>query len=82
MALIDSLRSRPIAENVEIANKEHYEVDTMVFEHTLGKRMKYSACYYPTLSTTLDEAEVFMLEKYVERAQLSDGQSILDIGCG
>lgn len=82
MALINSLRSRPIAENVEIANKEHYEVDTMVFEHTLGKRMKYSACYYPTLSTTLDEAEVFMLEKYVERAQLSDGQSILDLGCG
>ncbi|KAH8155543.1 uncharacterized protein LAJ45_00553 [Morchella importuna] len=82
MALIDSLRSRTIAENVEIANKEHYEVDTMVFEHTLGKRMKYSACYYPTLSTTLDEAEIFMLEKYVERAQLSNGQSILDLGCG
>lgn len=82
MALIESLRSRPIAENVEIANKEHYEVDTVVFEHTLGERMKYSSCFYPTASTSLDQAEIFMLEKYVERARLVDGQSILDLGCG
>lgn len=41
MALIESLRSRAIAENVEVANKEHYEVDTVVFEHTLGERMKF-----------------------------------------
>lgn len=82
MALIDSLRTRPIAENVEVANKEHYEVDTVVFELTLGKRMKYSSCFYPTPSTTLDQAEEFMLEKYVERAELVNGQSILDLGCG
>lgn len=82
MALIESLRSRAIAENVEIANKEHYEVDTVAFEHTLGERMKYSSCFYPTASTTLDQAEKFMLEKYVERAELVDGQSILDLGCG
>lgn len=54
----------------------------MVFEHTLGKRMKYSSCFYPTASTTLDQAEEFMLEKYVERAELVNGQSILDLGCG
>jgi len=30
----------------------------------------------------LDEAEQAMLELYVERAQLRDGQEVLDLGCG
>lgn len=32
--------------------------------------------------TTLAEAEVAMLESYIEKAELDDGMSILDLGCG
>ena len=43
--------------------------------------MKYSCCLYPTGSETLGQAEVAMLEVYVEKAELRDGLSILDLGC-
>lgn len=48
----------------------------------LGKRLKYSACYFPTKTTTLDEAEELALQLYCERAQLKNGQQILELGCG
>ena len=34
------------------------------------KRLKYSACYFPTKTTTLDQAEELALQLYCERAQL------------
>ncbi len=43
--------------------------------------MKYSSCLYPTASETLAQAEMAMLELYVERAELHDGMRILDLGC-
>lgn len=30
----------------------------------------------------MDDAELAMLDLYCERAQLMDGQSVLDVGCG
>jgi cation-transporting ATPase 13A3/4/5 len=42
--------------------------------------MKYSSCLYPKGGETLAQAEIAMLETYVEKAQLKDGMSILDLG--
>ncbi|ORZ38269.1 S-adenosyl-L-methionine-dependent methyltransferase [Catenaria anguillulae PL171] len=64
------------------ANEQHYEVDTEFFRQCLGKNMKYSCCLYPRGDESLDEAEDAMLELYTERAELVDGLSILDMGCG
>jgi cyclopropane-fatty-acyl-phospholipid synthase len=44
--------------------------------------LKYSCCYYPTGHETLEQAEIAMLESYVEKAQVEDGMEILDLGCG
>ena len=44
--------------------------------------MKYSSCYYEAGAANLDEAETAMLEIYIQRAQLQDGMSILELGCG
>lgn len=41
-----------------------------------------SSALFPKKSSTLNEAEDAMLELYAERAQLIDGQSVLDVGCG
>ncbi|SLM37004.1 cyclopropane-fatty-acyl-phospholipid synthase [Lasallia pustulata] len=82
MKYVELLRTRPIAINTAEANQQHYEVGTSVLQGMLGRRMKYSCCLYPTEKETLDQAEVAMLEQYVERAELHDGQSILDLGCG
>jgi len=76
------LRSRPIAEDTAAANQEHYEVPTPFFQYCLGRRLKYSGCYFPAGSETLDQAEEAMLGLYVERARIADGQEILELGCG
>ncbi len=79
-AYVATLRSRPIAVETAAANEQHYEVGTGVLRETLGPRMKYSSCLYPTGRETLVQAEEAMLAAYVERAQLKDGMSILDLG--
>jgi cyclopropane-fatty-acyl-phospholipid synthase len=80
--LLDDLRQSPIAIETAAANEQHYEVPTRFFELCLGKRLKYSSCFYTTGSEDLDEAEEAMLALYGERAGLADGQDILELGCG
>ncbi len=81
-ARIAGLASSAVALHVDAANRQHYEVPADFFHHCLGKRLKYSSCYYATGHETLDEAEEAMLALYGERAQLADGQRILELGCG
>lgn len=56
------------------------QVGTAILQACLGPRMKYSCCLYPKGTETLGQAEIEMLKLYVERAQLKDGMSILDLG--
>lgn len=79
---IEALRQSPIAIETEAANTQHYEVPARFFELTLGRHLKYSSCFYPTGRESLDEAEAAMLALYGERAELADGQHILELGCG
>lgn len=79
---IDMLRRSQVAIHVEDANAQHYELPPEFFRLCLGPQLKYSCCYYPRGNETLDEAEVAMLELYGERAELRDGQHILELGCG
>ena len=81
-AFREQLDASPIAVETAAANAQHYEVPPRFFELALGPRLKYSSCLFPRVSTSLEEAEVAMLELYAERARLEDGQSVLDLGCG
>ena len=80
--LLDELRGSPIAIETAAANEQHYELPTRFFELCLGRRLKYSSWYYASGEESLDEAEEAMLQLYGERAQLADGQDILELGCG
>lgn len=80
MQYVKSLRARPIAIETATANEQHYEVGTGVLKACLGPRMKYSCCLYPTHHETLAQAEIVMLETYVEKAELKDGMRVLDLG--
>ncbi|KAI9797528.1 MAG: hypothetical protein M1833_005439 [Piccolia ochrophora] len=82
MDYVRTLRARSIAVETDTANKQHYEVGTGVLAACLGPRMKYSACLYSKGSETLAQAEMAMLQSYVQKAELADGQRILDLGCG
>lgn len=79
---IDELRSSPVAIHTDAANAQHYELPPAFFNLCLGKRLKYSCAYYPTGRETLDEAEEAMLRLYDARAELAEGQEILELGCG
>lgn len=81
-AYVADLKTRPIAEDTRAANEQHYEVPTAFYQRCLGRRLKYSGCLYPTGRETLNEAEEHMLALYVERARLTDGQHVLELGCG
>ena len=81
-ALLSELRRAPVAIHTDAANTQHYELPPKFFELCLGRRLKYSSAYYPTGSESLDQAEDAMLALYGERAQLTDGQDILELGCG
>lgn len=79
---LQDLRVAPLAIETAAANRQHYEVPTDFFRLCLGARLKYSSCYYPTGSETLDQAEQAMLALCAQRAGLADGQRVLELGCG
>ena len=79
---VAELKSMPIALEQEAANEQHYEVPDTFFQLCLGPYMKYSSGYWPHKNTTLAESEVHMLEMYCDRAQLFDGMTLCDVGCG
>jgi cyclopropane-fatty-acyl-phospholipid synthase len=76
------MAARAIAECTGEANAQHYEVSAAFFAHVLGPNRKYSSCFYKEPASTLREAEEEALRQTVEHADLADGQSILELGCG
>ncbi len=81
-ALIAKFKTSPIAIHTDAANEQHYEVPAAFFLTVLGKRLKYSSCYWPQGIGLLDDAEEAMLQLTCERAGVEDGMAVLDLGCG
>lgn len=81
-AFVRQLRRSPIALETRAANRQHYELPPAFFEKVLGRRMKYSACYWPPGTRDLDAAEEAMLALTCRRAGIQDGMQILELGCG
>lgn len=88
--MVRQLKTMPVAISTDSANEQHYMVPTEFFKLCLGKRLKYSCAYFDedivcdlkNIEQNLDRAEEAMLAKTVQRAQLKDGQEILELGCG
>ena len=80
--LLQEMRQGPIAVDTQLPNIQHYEVPAAFFQIVLGKRLKYSGCYWPSGVTSLDEAEEAMLALTAQRAEITDGMDLLDLGCG
>jgi cyclopropane-fatty-acyl-phospholipid synthase len=80
--LVEAMDRAPIAVVPRAANEQHYEVPAEFFEAILGPRLKYSCAWWPEQGGTLAEAEAAMLDLTAGRAQLSDGQRVLELGCG
>ncbi|WP_316840491.1 cyclopropane-fatty-acyl-phospholipid synthase family protein [Pedobacter gandavensis] len=80
--LIAKLKTEPIAIHTATANQQHYEVPSAFYQYCLGKHLKYSSGYWGPGTTSIDIAEQDMLELTCKRADLKNGQYILELGCG
>jgi len=79
---IAMMEASEIAPVPELANDQHYEVPAAFFKEVLGHRLKYSCGYWVDDAESLDDAESAALSLAAERAELLDGQAVLDLGCG
>ncbi len=82
MAFVEELKRAPVAVKTEAANEQHYEVPAEFYRKVLGPRMKYSSGFWPSSDTTFAASEEAMLDLSCRRAELADGQDILELGCG
>lgn len=82
LAFVDEMKRSPIALRTDSANAQHYEVPAAFFQSVLGPRLKYSSAFFPEGCDSLASAEEAMLQLTCERAQIADGQNILELGCG
>ena len=81
-ALLEKFDQSPIAIVPHLPNIQHYEVPPAFFQLVLGKRLKYSCCWWENPDTNLDQAEEAMLDLTCRRAGMENGLKVLDLGCG
>ena len=79
---IQTASAGPIAPLAEKANEPHYEIPAAFYDLVLGTWKKYSCCLYDEGATELDDAETDALRVTCQRAELCDGQDVLELGCG
>ncbi len=75
------MAQHPVAVRPDAANAQHYEVPAAFFGLVLGQRRKYSCCLYQD-GDSLEQAEDRALLETAAHADLTDGQDVLELGCG
>lgn len=82
LELVEELKNSPIAIETKAANEQHYEVPTQFYQYCLGKHLKYSSGFWKEGVNDIDTSERDMLDITCERAELQNGQEVLELGCG
>ncbi len=60
----------------------HYDVSNRFYELVLGPSMTYTCAVFPTLESTLEEAQFEKYDLVARKLNLQPGQRLLDVGCG
>ncbi len=81
ISFLETMRQSPIAIRPEAANRQHYEVPAEFYQLVLGEHLKYSSAFFHN-GEDLSTAENNMLRLTCERADLKNGQRVLELGCG
>ena len=64
------------------AVRHHYDVGNHFFALFLDRSMTYSCAYWAGGATTLEEAQEAKLELVCRKLRLTEGERVLDVGCG
>lgn len=60
----------------------HYDIGNDFYSLWLDKTMSYSCAYFTKETDTLESAQIAKVDHILAKLQLSEGMSLLDIGCG
>lgn len=64
------------------AVRHHYDVSNHFYRLVLGESMVYSCAYFASPDDTLEEAQERKLELICCKLRVTEGERLLDIGCG
>ncbi|MGW7007055.1 class I SAM-dependent methyltransferase [Streptomyces sp. NPDC054933] len=64
------------------AIQHHYDVGNTFYERVLGPSMVYSCAYWQQPGGTLEDAQEAKLDLICRKLSLTEGQRLLDVGCG
>jgi cyclopropane-fatty-acyl-phospholipid synthase len=64
------------------AVRHHYDVGNEFFALFLDRSMTYSCAYFRGGASTLEEAQEAKLELVCKKLALTEGERVLDVGCG
>ena len=60
----------------------HYDIGNEFYSLWLGETMAYTCAYYPTPTTTLDEAQNAKMDHVCRKLLLRPGETVVEAGCG
>ena len=60
----------------------HYDLKTDFYQHWLDPQLVYTCAYFPTPSTTLEDAQIAKMDYICRKLQLQPGESVVEAGCG
>jgi cyclopropane-fatty-acyl-phospholipid synthase len=60
----------------------HYDLNADFYKLWLDSRMVYTCAYFPTPSTTLEDAQLAKMDHICRKIQLQPGEKVVDAGCG
>ena len=64
------------------AISHHYDVGNDFYALLLGPSMVYSCAFFPTATSTLEQAQEAKLEMVCRKLEVSSATRLLDVGCG
>lgn len=60
----------------------HYDLNVNFYKLWLDQRMVYTCAYFPTVSATLEDAQVAKMDHICRKVRLQPGDKVVDAGCG
>jgi len=62
--------------------QHHYDIGNDFYKLWLDERMLYTCAYFPSQSTSLEDAQLAKMDHVCRKLQLQPGQKVVEAGCG
>ena len=60
----------------------HYDISNEFYRLWLDERMLYTCAYFPTVDTSLEDAQVAKMDHVCRKLRLKAGEDVVEAGCG